>query len=318
MQITYQQQSNNWQLSEVQSAVIEALVYFDLFRYPLTTPEIVRFAPYHINHLSEVEQALSELEAAFIIFRFGSFWCLRNDHSLIDRRKNGNRHAAEVWDKAIKVSRLIHQFPFVRSVNISGSLSKDYFDQTTDFDFFIITAPGRIWLSRTMLALYKKIFLLNSRKYFCINYFITCDEPDIPDNNKFSATEVITLRNMTGPEHYAFFIERNQWAFKYFPNADKAGDPASSMNDSFLKRILEKLLEGRLGETLDTIGFRITVAFWKRKFRHMHDEEFMVNLRSGKKVSKHHPQGFQFKVMKAYRERCRELEEKHSIQFYHG
>lgn len=297
---------------------MQALVYFDLFRYPLTTPEIIRFSPLVIDHLSEVEQALNELEASFIIFRFGNYWCLRNDHGLVDRRKNGNRHAAEVWEKALKVSRFIHQFPFVRSVNISGSLSKDYFDQTTDFDFFIMTAPGRIWLCRTLLAIYKKIFLLNSRKYFCINYFITADEPDIPDQNRFSATEIITLRNMTGPEHYAFFLKRNQWAFDYFPNADTKGDPAEMVHDSFLKRTLEKLLHGKLGEALDTIGFRITLSFWKRKFRHMREEEFLVNLRSGKKVSKHHPQGFQFKVMKAFRERCTELEEKHAIHFYHG
>jgi hypothetical protein len=318
MQITHQQPSKYWQLTEVQSALMQALVYFDLFRYPLTTPEIIRFSPLAIDHLSEVEQALNELESAFIIFRFGNFWSLRNDHGLIDRRKNGNRHAAEVWEKAIKVSKLIHQFPFVRSVNISGSLSKDYFDQTTDFDFFIITSPGRIWLCRTLLALYKKIFLLNSRKYFCINYFITSDEPDIPDHNRFSATEIITLRNMTGPEFYTFFLQRNQWAFDYYPNADKQGDPSEPMKDAFLKRNLEKIFGGKLGEMLDTVGFRVTLAFWKRKFRHMHDDEFTVNLRSGKKVSKHHPQGFQFKVMKAFKERCEELEAKHTIQFYHG
>src|SRR4029453_8923510 len=97
---------------------------------------------------------------------------------------------------------LIASFPYVRCVCISGSLSKKYFDDTTDIDFFVITKPGRLWVCRTFLILFKKLFLLNSKKYFCINYFIDSDNLEIPDQNIFTATELTTLIPMHDYELY--------------------------------------------------------------------------------------------------------------------
>ncbi|MBC8172449.1 MAG: hypothetical protein H7X71_00970, partial [Chitinophagales bacterium] len=209
LHIIYPHQENNtsYQKEEVQAGVLRSLIYFDLFKYPLTIQEIIKYAPVKLNGLSPVETALASLEESFIVLRFGEFYTLRNENTLIDRRKRGNRMAADIFTKAVERSKFIYKFPFVRSVNISGSLSKNYFDEHADFDFFIITSPNRIWLCRTILALYKKIFLLNARKYFCINYFIDTEDLSIPDKNIFAATEVITLKNMAGREVYTAFMD---------------------------------------------------------------------------------------------------------------
>ena len=79
--------------------------------------------------------------------------------------------ANEIMPKAIKISRKIAKFPFVESVNLSGSLSKGYYDLEDDIDFFIITKPNRLWIARTLLILYKKVFLLNSKKHFIFEVF---------------------------------------------------------------------------------------------------------------------------------------------------
>ena len=83
---------------------------------------------------------------------------------------------AKVLVKAKAKARFISKFPFVAAVGVSGSLSKGYYDSDSDIDFFIITQHNRLWICRTLLMVYKKIFLLNSRKYFCPNYFISSEQ----------------------------------------------------------------------------------------------------------------------------------------------
>ena len=69
--------------------------------------------------------------------------------------------AKEIMPKALKTSNFIAKFPYIECVSLSGALSKGYYDDDDgDFDFFIITKPNRLWIARTLLILYKKIFLL--------------------------------------------------------------------------------------------------------------------------------------------------------------
>jgi hypothetical protein len=216
--------------------------------------------------------------------------------------------------QAKKYSQKISNFPFVQGVYISGSLSKGWVGKDADIDYFIITRPGRLWLSRTLLVLYKKTFLFNSRRYFCVNYFVDSDHLEIPDRNLFTATEVAFLLPVVNEELYHEFIESNSWMKDFYP-----GWKALKKNllietrPSLLKRWGEKLLSGRLGEWLDRRAFRFTLNHWKRKFTGFDETEFDLNMRSRKHVSKHHPQGFQGKTLAAFREKIRKFEEEHNV-----
>lgn len=305
--------TGEYQQAAMQSAIIRTLIYFDIFNYPLTLAEIARFASLRIESLSEFEHTLHRLVESLLVFKFGELYSLQYNPLLAERRKKGNAFAADMLQKAAKRSRFIHAFPFVRSVNISGSLSKNYFDETTDFDFFIITQKNRIWLCRFFLTLYKKIFLLNSRKYFCINYYIDTDAQQIPDKNLFSATEIITLRNETGENVYRKFMEENAWTDEYFPNNTVSYSYVKVEKNGVLKRTFEKIFGGRLGDKCDDFIFSIMSRALNRKYKHLKAEERSVSMRTKKHASKHHPQGFQFKVLNAYNEKCRDFRALHHI-----
>ena len=47
--------------------------------------------------------------------------------------------------------------------------------------------------------------------------------------------------------------------------------------------------------------------YWKRKFPHFDESDFDLNMRTRKNVSKHHPQGFQQKVLDALEVKMKEL-----------
>jgi predicted nucleotidyltransferase len=99
-----------------------------------------------------------------------------------------------MWKLAGIVTHVIKRFPFVRGVFVTGSLSKNSSDSSSDLDFMVITRKGRLWIARTLLMLFKKIFLLNSYKYFCINFLLSEDNLEIEDKNVFTATEVMTVK----------------------------------------------------------------------------------------------------------------------------
>ena len=144
-----------------------------------------------------------------------------NEESIIQNRKI-NEERAKKSDKKIKqYSKLICSFPFVENVCISGSLSKGILTADGDIDYFIICQPNRLWLCRTLLILYKKIFLLNSKKYFCVNYFIDTDTFVIPDKNIYTATEIATLIPINNISLFNRFVNENLWVYKQFPNINE-------------------------------------------------------------------------------------------------
>ena len=107
-----------------------------------------------------------------IIFQFGLYYQTQNEPDWSLRRQECNRRADRILPVAQRMARLIGSFPFIRGVFVSGSLSKHSMKADSDIDFFLITEPGRLWLARTLLVVFKKIFLFNSHKYFCVNYFV--------------------------------------------------------------------------------------------------------------------------------------------------
>jgi hypothetical protein len=262
----------------------------------------------------ELEEALSHLLERGMIHYQDGFYRVNPDASINQRRTDGMKRCSTSFLTAMRYSRIIAGFPFVRGISLSGSLSKGYMDDKSDIDYFIITAPGRLWLCRTLLALYKKVFLFNSRKHFCINYFVTEDALAVPDQNPFTATEIAFVVPTYNYPLYRRFLVENGWYRKHYPNFPFR-DQRHIVHEHHprLKRVAEKLLSGRLGEWLDGQCFRRTLAHWKRKFDHFDPDTFDRRLRSRRNVSKHNPLGYQDRVLRLLDERLRAFEQDHGL-----
>ncbi len=250
-----------------------------------------------------------------VVYNIGDYYLCEDDEALVSRRLKGNEGARNIFSKTEQMSRLISRFPFVDGVAVSGSLSKGYFDKDGDIDFFIITAPGRLWIARTLLVLFKKIFLLNSRKYFCVNYFISADSLEIEEKNRFTATELVTMIPMYGNGSFEEFYQKNQWAYGILPNQDFAAGISGlkQVKKPIFTRMIEGVLRTRLGTALDSLFLRITYRKWKVKFDSLDTDSFNVAMKSTKNVSKHHPQNFQRKVIERLNDKYREYQEKYNI-----
>lgn len=300
-------------LSSVERAVIRTLIYFDLFKHPLRRDEITAFSPMEKEPAHDLDRALTQLVAKGLVGEAGGLFALSGAGERAAQRTVCTERARSRMAIARRNSKLIGSFPFVRAVMLSGSISKGVLDEQGDIDYFIITAPRRLWVARTLLVLYKKLFLLNSRRDFCVNYFIDTEHLAIEDRNIFTATEIVTLVPTHGPEVCNAFFAANAWAFDSFPNMPRERDLPPSGTPPRHQVIAERLLRGGLGEWLDDAFMRLTYLRWKRKFSGMDARNFEQALRTRKYVSKHHPQGFQQRVLKALHERICQFEREHGL-----
>ena len=298
--------SNSEQLSE---SILKALAYYDVFNYPLRSEEI--FAFLSTNHVDKhhVENELKNLLSQTLVYQLGEFYSIRNDLTLEARRLAGNAEAKRSLEIAYRQAKLIFSFPFVKAVLASGSLSKGYMDKNSDLDFFVITQPGRLWVARTLLALYKRIFLFNSHKYFCVNYYVDSDHLEIDEKNLFTATELATLIPLCEAQLYVNLIEKNNWIYSLLPNyRPRTIEHVVEPKQSFIKILLEKLLNSTLCNLMENFCMSFALGRWKRMYQGKYSEEdFNIAFKSTKHASKNHPRNYQKKVRDLYEDKLNSL-----------
>lgn len=293
--------------------VLKTISYFSIFNYPITFEEIFNFSD--VQEKDKIKAELIYLERKGIVYNYHGYYSDKKDENLLNRRIKGNKYANEIMPKARKVAKLIANFPYIESVCISGSLSKGYFEDKSDIDFFIITKKNKLWLARTLLILYKKVFLLNSKKFFCVNYFMSSGYLKVDEKNRFTATEIATLIPMYGESAFINFIEENKWVYNFFPNLNKKPkELIKVINKNSFSKSLETLLNSKFGVFLERFFMKITIKKWNSKFNHLSKQDFEIAFKSSENVSKHHPSNFQKKVLSMLNEKYIAIEKKHNIK----
>jgi hypothetical protein len=301
-------------LSILEKNIIKTLAYYDIFLYPLTAEEI--FYNLRINHTSEVEvkKLLNRLVDNELLFSNGKYYLLKDDESYIKRREKGNKIALKRMKTAKRMSWLISKFPFIRAILLSGSLSKGFMEKDSDIDYFVVTHPNRVWFSRAVLMIFKKIFLLNSRRIFCINYFVDSENLEIEEKNIFTATELTTLIPTFGLSVYNELYSKNIWIKEFYPNFPKrVTDQVLPEKKGIIKSSLEKILGRKFGDKLDDYFMRTFEKYYKKRFSKYDPEEFKLAFKSSKKESKHHPKFFQKKVLREFNKKIKVLEDELQI-----
>lgn len=301
-------------LSQLSQHLIRTLLYFDIFKYPLKGDELTRYCNGDWETEAEVQSALDHLVSEGLLEHAEGFYFIGEEKGRIERRQKGNALAASRMKTARRVSRFIGKFPFVRAVMLSGSLSKGYMEGDSDIDYFVVTAPGRLWLARTLLIFYKKVVLLNSHRNFCVNYFVDTEHLEIEDKNIFTATETVFLLPTYNYDLYRQFRAANTWAEAHYQNFGLQSEAhVAGLNKAWFRRSLEALWGGKMGTRLDTWCMKRTMKRWDQKFGDFDAESFEIALRSRKYVSKHHPQQFQKRVLDGLQQRIQNFEERHGV-----
>ena len=290
---------------------IKTILYFSIFRYPLTLEEIHSYT--NNSNCSDTENELLHLINQKILTKVDDFYVYGSDLDSVIKRLRGNMNAKKIMAKAQERALFISKFPFVESVGVSGSLSKGYYDTDSDIDFFVITKHNKLWVCRTLLMLYKKIFLFNSRKYFCVNYFISDQQLEIEEKNRFTATELKTLIPMQGKQAFGKFYNRNAWVKDYFSKFEINLKSIPKIKKTALTKTIEFFFDNGFGNVIDYVFKSITLRKWRAKFKFLSEDDFKIALKSTKNISKHHPSNFQKKVILSLNDKLEEVQRNYNI-----
>ena len=146
------------------------------------------------------------------------------------------------------------------------------------------------------------MFLLNSRRDFCVNYFLDTEHLAVEDRNRFTAMEVATCC-CPRQRHHRGLLRPERLGFEQLPGADRA-QPGGGRWRHFRKRRWERRLSGRwarpsmAGACDSPGGTGRSVPPWTAAASR-------VALRTRSYVSKHHPRNFQQRVLDASRQAVR-------------
>jgi hypothetical protein len=295
---------NNFLISR---SLIKTIIYFDIFSYPLSEEEVINYCDYADIDPSVGRKALEDLKKRQLINYYAGYYFLGSDYSIVSKRIEENKRADKRMKAARIFSRIVSNFPYVRAVFISGSLSKHVMKKDSDIDFFIITEPGRLWLCRALLTVFKRSVLRNSRRNFCLNYFIDTNTLSIPDRNIYTATEIAFLLPMYNYRLYHKFLYVNKWYQFDYPNM-KESIEIMNIRPSRLKYLFEFIFNSFLGNIFDQLSYKVITGFWAKKYRYLEEKEFSMNIRSLKNVSKFHPDSWKGRVLDDLERKIRDFE----------
>jgi hypothetical protein len=289
------------QPTRLKDGCLLALQYFGIFRYPLKIEEILVFNPVKAT-MKETRSALDQLMAEGTIYQRGPFFLPVKDEEWVPERIIANENACYLLEKSGKYVSIIASFPFVRGIAISGSLSKFCASTQPDIDYFIITEADKLWITRTLLHLFKKLtFVTGHQHYFCMNYFVDTNALTITHPNLYSAIEAATLLPVYHATVIDQFYNENDWIDQYLPNHP------GPVNLTYLrknkKQPVKKAIEGIAGiffpGKVNYFLMKLTDRKWRSKWKRAgypevdYDRAFMTSIH----ISKNHPVDYEKKVL---------------------
>lgn len=216
-------------------------MYADIFDYPLTAREILRYLIGARASLEEVETCLS---TGFLSYSAG-FYSLPGREPILSTRQRRAAASRQLWSHARRYGALIARLPFVRMLAVTGSLAMNNTEAGGDIDFLIVTRPGRLWLCRLLVLLVVRLAAWRGVT-LCPNYLISQDDLAFSDRNLYSAHEFIQMVPLSGMEIYRQMLALNTWVRDYLPNSNSLPSAFQLAENRepgrFLKALLEALL----------------------------------------------------------------------------
>ncbi|MBI2506711.1 MAG: hypothetical protein HYW00_01050 [Candidatus Colwellbacteria bacterium] len=165
------------------------------------------------------------------------------------------------WRKFLKRVKLFRFVPFVDFVLAAGSLATGKVHEKSDFDVIVGVKGGRIFTVRFLSVLFFEFFGWRRKRVdsketatdkICLNHFVAPKGYRLrPPYNDYWREMYRNLVPIIGDEaKIKSFLESNDWLT---PPATYKRDPRYLGEKSFVARIGELLLGGRIGDYLEKI-----------------------------------------------------------------
>jgi len=198
----------------IERAILETLVYSDIFGYPLRLDEIHRYLPVRAQ-LEELPSAMESLNGQ--IGMKEDYYFLAGRDEIIDIRKQREVRSRSLLPRALKYGRILGSLPFIRMVALTGSLAVMNMSKNADFDYMLVTIPGRVWTARAFALAFNRLTRLQGHT-LCPNLIISETALEWPLHDLYSARELCQMIPIAGMDVYHRLLAINSWAQDFLPN----------------------------------------------------------------------------------------------------
>ncbi len=239
-------------------------IWKNLFRLKKTNPE--KTTLFEVIFLLENSENLKK-----IVEKKYGFYFLKGKSFLVEKRISRDILFDKKFQKLKKLTKFLRYLPFLEGTFVCGSMAIGNVKKESDFDLILIAKNGRIWTLRFFaLLLYEILFarrkgLIHSKKTsenkICLSCFLSLDSMKFL-KNYFRATEFLNLIFIYGKkEIFLKFFEKNNWQknYSYFSQTDFEKEKSFKFKDSFLKKLLEKILKGKFGNFVEKFLKKIQI-----------------------------------------------------------
>lgn len=251
----------------LEKSILRTLAYFDIFSVPMQFNELYRFLwrPPAISQ-DDFLVGLKLLVDEGKIAKRDDFYFLPEREQIVDEVLIKKEICAKKIKIARRAARVLSWIPFLNAVFLCNSVASGIATKKSDIDFLIVTAPGRLWLARTLANFWLRLLRLRTfgnkkADRVCLSFFV--DEKNL---------DFSSLRVVEEDIHFAYwlhqtvpvfdpyflwrdFINKNQWTVRYMPhrNNDSKIEPMIVWGKfaKWWRGIWEKFWQGWYGDLLE-------------------------------------------------------------------
>jgi glycosyltransferase involved in cell wall biosynthesis len=196
-------------------AIVRSVTYASIFGATISVEELARSLMDVRLDQEALRQGLErEAERGRLELRNGEV-LLPGCRDWLARKAVRHAHTQELIHRHGFVLRALARFPYVRLLALSGACAHDNACDE-DVDVFLIVRSGRAWGVFAWLLVLSK--LLGLRRSLCLNYTIDEEALALPEQDLFTACEMVGLRPLAGRDTYLRFVAANPWLTERFPN----------------------------------------------------------------------------------------------------
>ncbi len=263
-------------MSQLEKSILATLTYYHILGRPLTIWEIWRYLisppdlpaqkPIQLKHLLGLVNQSQPLKSRLGIKN--GFYFLKGGEKLVKQRIERQKIADQKWKKVKRIVRLAQILPYLRSIQVSGSLAINNPKINSDIDLLIVAKPGRIWTARALLTLFAYLTKQYRHKgltkdRLCLNHYLTENSLQVPHQSIYNAQTYFNLVPIAGsPELANQFQKSNQWLGKYLANYSQPQKNYTRLVNkgwlNYLAGVIEFILDQRAGDWLE---------LWLKKFQ---------------------------------------------------
>jgi len=214
-------------------AIMEVIVFFDIFDFPLTAWEIWKYLAIKCD-LADVQEVLADEDFKRKIGNKNGTYFLPGREQIYETRMKRYNYANAKFKKALRMAKLYRIFPWVKMIAVVNMFGAHNLKQEGDIDLFIVAKRNRIWLTRFCCTGLAAILRLrptpqNVRDKFCLSFFISETNLNLqnlllPSDTHFGywLANFIPIYNVDNT--WSDFMAANSWLNERLPNWQPTND----------------------------------------------------------------------------------------------